>query len=225
MDISKINELLKENEDIKQKIIKLKRKLNLKNYTNEQKEEINYLIKKLMEVYVKNQSICSNLSVIKAGTFAKLVCNKLNKFDLKYKAKCISLNLPKESRAFSILKHFKNQENGIFLIVTNKEIQSSDEISLHDKNIIPIAYLQSYYAVNYVDEYDLAILENQKIELFTNPSTENPYNIISGINTFNLGKAGETYKTNDFFAKLREELKTELGIWSKATDVKTKNQL
>ena len=81
MDIARVNELLKENTQIRQKIVELKRKLNLKAYTEAQKLEMNYLIKQLKDIYTLNQSVCANLTEIKAGTFARHVCKKLQKFD------------------------------------------------------------------------------------------------------------------------------------------------
>ena len=225
MDISKINELLKENEKIQHKIGELKRKLNLKNYNQEQKKELNYIINTLKNLYIENQSICSNLSEMKAGTFANLVCKILYKKDPNYKIKCLSLKFKNASKVSTILKHYTNQVNDTFLVVTNREFGRLAEIPEGDISLIPIAYLQSQFATGNVTESDLVILENKNIQLFDNPDLDNIYTIISDIKTFNLGKAGEEDKVKNSFTKLKNEIKAELGIWSKSAVTKIEKQL
>lgn len=223
MDISRINELLQENEQIRTKIIELKRKLNLKNYNSKQKEELKDTIKNLKEAYILNQSKCCNLSEMKAGTFARLVCKHLNKLNLNYKIKCACLNLPTNTKEFISLKHLRGQTKSNCLVITNREIKPSDEISLNDFGVIPIAYSQNYFISNMINDY--AILENKIISLFESPDNIKDCYILGDIKTFNLGKAGETNKSSNSFLKLKNQVKEELGIWAKQKEIKEEKQL
>jgi len=223
MDILRINELLQENDEIKQKIINLKRKLNLKNYQGSKKEEIKYAINKLKKVYVANQSICSNLSEINAEKFAKLVLKKLKKKDPNYRIKCANLNFAHNSKTYHVFTHYKNQTCGTFLVITNRDIQPTDQASLDDFNLIPISYMRNPVNSSNDGFFDLAVIQNQNIKLFNNPDIDNACAFISDIKTFNLGEAGENYKAKNNFTKLKEEIKAELGIWSKQAEKKEEN--
>jgi len=224
MDISRINELLQENEQIRTKIIELKRKLNLKNYNEQQKEQIRLLIKKLKGEYIKNQSICSNLSEIKAETFANLICRKLNKKHLNYRVQCVNLKFPKESQIAGVLDHYKNRATGMFLVVTNREVKSTEELPTNDLSLIPITYTIDHYSSNISNPFDLAILGNKKINLFNNPDVSKVV-FMSNLKMFNLGNAGENEKVGSSFTKLRNEIKDDMGIWTKQSEIKEERQL
>ena len=193
MDILRINKLLQENEEIKQQIINLKRKLNLKNYQGSKKEEIKYAINKLKKVYVANQSICSNLSEINAEKFAKLVLKKLKKKDPNYRIKCANLNFAHNSKTYHVFTHYKNQTCGTFLVITNRDIQPTDQASLDDFNLIPISYMRNPVNSSNDGFFDLAVIQNQNIKLFNNPDIDNACAFISDIKTFNLGEIHKNY--------------------------------
>ena len=224
MDVFKINELLQENEIIKRKINELKKKLNLKNYQGSKQQEIKYTINKLKEVYILNQSRISNLSEIKAGTFAQLVCNILNKTNLRYKVKCVNLNYPQNSKAYRVLQEYNKYTKGRFLVVTNRDIKVSDIVVLDDITLIPIAHIQNQFDTNLVTEYDFAILENKIINIFNNPDLENANFSCLDVRTFTLGNPGEVDKHNNIFSKLKNEIKKELGIFT-VKDMQTEKQL
>lgn len=223
MNILRINELLKENEMIKTKVGEIKRKLNLKGYNQQQKEELKKIIAELKDVYLKNQEECCVLSKMKAGQFANLVCKVLNReHGCSYKVVSATLNYPPNSTYAKMAKHYRNESHGVFLIVTNNKTKSNDVVSTENICQIPIAYMSGYITTNYVDEYTDFLLEQQDICLFASPNMNKIFEHNNAIKTFNLGEAAKIDKTNIAMKKLKESIKKELGILS---NIELKSQI
>jgi hypothetical protein len=167
MDIAKINELLIENEKIKAKIVEIKRKLNLKNYTQSQKQEFIKILKMLRDIIALNQEKCVTLSKIKAGKFANIVCRVLNKeYGYQYEVKTVALKYPYNSMRIAMARAYNNETSAAFLVVKSRKVKKNEEVSLNDKTLLPIAYLSGYYGDDCFDEYTDLLLEQQEISLF-----------------------------------------------------------
>lgn len=226
MDVTRINELLKENNQIKIKIVEIKRKLNLKNYTEQQKEEFKKIISSLKEMYRVNQEKCSTLSSMKATSFAKLVCKILNRENSnKYEVALATLNYPEQSITYNVSKHFRNESKGVFLVVTNRKINEKEVVSLDDPTLIPIAYSSSFFYHNMLDEYTFFVMEQEQVSLFESQDLNEVFKSKDGIKLFNLGFAGEKEKTDLHIAKLRESVMNELGILTNTDLKKVEKQL
>ena len=172
-----------------------------------------------------NQSTCSYMSGIKAGTFARLICKHLNKTDPNYNVKWVSLNFDRNPNEYVVSKRFVGQICGKLLVVTNREINSLDSVSLKDFRTIPIAFMKSNFISDLIEDFDLTRLENKNITLFEAPENLNGHLVHSDIKTFNFGKAGDKDKVNNYFTNLKNEIKQELGIWTKQTEIKDEKQL
>lgn len=214
MNISKINELLQENEKIKSKIIEIKRKLNLRNYNKEQKAEFSKIINMLEDVLLDNQYEISTLSTIKASEFARIVCKVLNRQRKGYEVKNAWLNFPKNSNISTISKYFKNEDKGLFLVVTNKKPNTRDVVSLDDINQIPIAFSPTQINYNGVDDHTDILFEYQHINLFKNQDLITSLEYESDVKTFDLD-VDKNEKMNNKILELKLLVKNELGIWCK----------
>ena len=212
MDIAKINQLLIENEKIKAKIVEIKRKLNLKNYTQSQKQEFLKILKMLRSMYILNQENCVTLSKIKAGKFANIVCHVLNKENgYKYEVKTVALKYPYNSMRMSMARAYNKETGSAFLVVKSRNVKKNEEVPLNDKSLVPIAYLSGYYGDDYFDEYTDLLLEQQEINLFEYETLETLL-FDKDTKMFNFGVASKKEKLCSDILKLRESVKKEMGI-------------
>ena len=215
MDIAKINELLIENEKIKAKIVEIKRKLNLKNYTQTQKQEFIKILKMLRDIIALNQEKCATISKIKAGKFANIVCRVLNKeYGYQYEVKTVALNYPYNSMRMAMARAYNNETSSAFLVVKSRKVKKNEEVSLNDKTLLPIAYLSGYYGDDCFDEYTDLLLEQQEINLFEYETLETLL-FDKDMKMFNFGVASKNETLENDILKLRESVKKEMGILTK----------
>ena len=215
MDIAKINELLIENEKIKAKIVEIKRKLNLKNYTQSQKQEFIKILKMLRDIIALNQEKCATISKIKAGKFANIVCRVLNKeYGYQYEVKTVALNYPYNSMRMAMARAYNNETSSAFLVVKSRKVKKNEEVSLNDKTLLPIAYLSGYYGDDCFDEYTDLLLEQQEINLFEYETLETLL-FDKDMKMFNFGVASKNETLENDILKLRESVKKEMGILTK----------
>ena len=215
MDIAKINELLIENEKIKAKIVEIKRKLNLKNYTQTQKQEFIKILKMLRDIIALNQEKCVTLSKIKAGKFANIVCRVLNKeYGYQYEVKTVALKYPYNSMRMAMARAYNNETGAAFLVVKSRKVKKNEEVSLNDKTLLPIAYLSGYYGDDCFDEYTDLLLEQQEINLFEYETLETLL-FDKDMKMFNFGVASKNETLENDILKLRESVKKEMGILTK----------
>ncbi len=226
MDIAKINELLNENEKIKQKIIELKRKLNLKNYTKIQKGEFEKLIKVLQSMFYSNQNECVSLSQMSATQFAEIVKKTLNKNNYgNYEIKFQLLEFDKNNIYGQVLKHFNKEKRCVYLVVANKNAPRSKILNVNDINNIPISYLDGMIKPESADEYIKFLLEQKKMSIFEDVCFDEEWQEYHSIKTFNLGKPSVEDKTRPAqIRKLCELIKQELGIYNTFNHVEEKQQ-
>lgn len=226
MNIAKINEFLVENERIKAKIVEIKRKLNLRNYSEEQKSEFRKILKMLKEMFHNNQYSCVELSKTSAYNFAEIIKKALNKskcgmYEISYQV----LNFNNQTSYANVLKHFRKQDRAVFLVVTNKNASHTNMLTLDDINNIPIVWMNELVQTDIIDTYTRFMLDKKKVSIFNDVSFSEDWEDHHTIKTFNLGKPSVVDKTKTpQMRKLCELIKQELGIYNSLSQTQEKQQ-